>query len=165
MRTVWRMMSLRQLLWFIAALAFSALAVARGEIPQSQTQSKKTAQTQVQENKQEIRVAELPQEARETLQLIRRGGPYPHDRDGVTFGNYEKLLPAAPRGHYREYTVMTPGVRHRGARRIVVGCERQRAASPPPPLSPGALRLAQCRDGGEFYYTADHYRSFRRIVE
>lgn len=151
----WRSMPLQQLLWFIAALAFSALAVARGDVPQSQTQ--------VQENKQQIRVAELPQEARETLQLIRRGGPYPHDRDGVTFGNYEKLLPPAPRGHYREYTVMTPGVRHRGARRIVVGCERQRAASASP--SSGALRLVQCRDGGEFYYTADHYRTFRRIVE
>jgi ribonuclease T1 len=141
-------MPLQQLLWFIVAVAFSALAAARGDIP-SQTQA------------QEIRVAELPQEARETLQLIRRGGPYPHERDGVTFGNYEKLLPVAQRGHYREYTVITPGVRHRGARRIVVGCERQRAALP----STGLLRLAQCRDGGEFYYTADHYRSFRRIVE
>ena len=148
MRMAWRCMPLQQLLWFIVAVAFSALAAARGDIP-SQTQA------------QEIRVAELPQEARETLQLIRRGGPYPHERDGVTFGNYEKLLPAAQRGHYREYTVTTPGVRHRGARRIVVGCERQRAASP----SPGALRLVHCRDGGEFYYTSDHYRSFRRIVE
>lgn len=95
------------------------------------------------------------------LQLIRRGGPYPNERDGITFGNYEKLLPAAQRGHYREYTVLTPGVRHRGARRIVVGCEQQRPAPP----SPGLLRLAQCRGGGEFYYTADHYRTFRRIVE
>jgi len=161
MRTVWRGMPLQQLLWLIAALVFSALAAARGDAPQGQSQE----QAHVQEKKQEIRVAELPQEARETLQLIRRGGPYPHDRDGVTFGNYEKLLPAAPRGHYREYTVMTPGVRHRGARRIVVGCERQRAASPSPPPSSGLLRLAHCRDGGEFYYTADHYRSFRRIVE
>jgi ribonuclease T1 len=159
MGKVLRGMPLR-FLWLILALAFSAPAAARGDVPQAQTQS---PQTQVQENKQQIRVAELPQEARETLQLIRRGGPYPHDRDGVTFGNYEKLLPAAPRGHYREYTVMTPGVRHRGARRIVVGCERQRAASASP--SPGALRLVHCRDGGEFYYTADHYRSFRRIVE
>ncbi len=161
MRTVWRGTLWQQLLWFIVAFAFSALAVARGVAPQGRPQE----QTQVQENKQQIRVAELPQEARETLQLIGRGGPYPHERDGVTFGNYEKLLPAAPRGHYREYTVMTPGVRHRGARRIVVGCERQRAASFPLPPSSGALRLVQCRDGGEFYYTADHYRTFRRIVE
>lgn len=149
----WRSMPLQQLLWFIAVLAFSALAAARGDAPQSQT----PAHTQT----AEIRVAELPQEARETLRLIGSGGPYPHERDGVTFGNYEKLLPVAQRGHYREYTVMTPGVRHRGARRIVVGCERQRQAAPPP----GLLRLAQCRDGGVFYYTADHYRTFRRIVE
>jgi ribonuclease T1 len=153
MRAGWRMRLLQKLAWFSVAFAFSVLAVARGDAPQGQLQE--------QSQSQEIRVAELPQEARETLQLIRRSGPYPHERDGVTFGNYEKLLPAAQRGHYREYTVMTPGVRHRGARRIVVGCERQRAASP----SPGVLRLAQCRDGGEFYYTADHYRTFRRIVE
>jgi ribonuclease T1 len=153
MRMAWRNVPLQQLLWFILVLAFSTPAAARGDIPQSPTQTYT--------NSSEIRVAELPHEARETLQLIRRGGPYPHERDGITFGNYEKLLPAAPRGHYREYTVMTPGVRHRGARRIVVGCERQRQASPPP----GPLRLVHCRDGGEFYYTADHYRTFRRIVE
>ena len=159
MRMAWRSMPLQPLLWFIAALAFSTLAAARGDAPQSQTKTQ--TQAHVQGKKQEIRVVDLPQEARESLQLIRRGGPYPHERDGVTFGNYEKLLPGAQHGHYREYTVMTPGVRHRGARRIVVGCERQRAASPPP----GALRLVHCRDGGEFYYTADHYRTFRRIVE
>lgn len=108
-----------------------------------------------------VRLHELPAEAHQTLKLIRNGGPFPHERDGITFGNYEKLLPAAPRGHYREYTVTTPGINHRGARRIVIGCERQR----PVTVSSGPLRLAQCRDGGEFYYTADHYRSFRRIVE
>jgi ribonuclease T1 len=109
----------------------------------------------------DIRLQELPGEARQTLQLIQRGGPYPYERDGTTFGNYEKLLPAAPRGHYREYTVTTPGLSHRGARRIVVGCERQRPAA----VAAGMLKLAYCRDGGVFYYTADHYRSFRRIVE
>ncbi len=161
MRMAWRSMPLPQLLWFTVALAFSALAAARGDAPQGGAQEQTQAHTQA----REVRVVDLPQEARETLQLIRRGGPYPHERDGVTFGNYEKLLPAAQRGHYREYTVMTPGVRHRGARRIVVGCERQRAASPSPPPSSGALRLAHCRDGGEFYYTTDHYRTFRRIIE
>ena len=109
----------------------------------------------------DVRLPALPPEARQTLQLIHSGGPFPHERDGITFGNYEKLLPTAPRGHYREYTVATPGINHRGARRIVVGCERQRPVAAPT----GPLRLAQCRDGGEFYYTADHYRSFRRIVE
>jgi ribonuclease T1 len=87
-----------------------------------------------------IAVAELPREARETLALIERGGPFPYERDGVVFGNFEKRLPLKARGHYREYTVRTPGVKHRGARRIVAGTN------------------------GERYYTDDHYRSFRRIV-
>ena len=108
-----------------------------------------------------IRLQELPAEAQQTLQLIQRGGPYPHERDGITFGNYEKQLPAAPRGHYREYTVITPGINHRGARRIVVGCERQQTLT----RSSSLLSLPQCREGGSFYYTADHYRSFRRITE
>jgi ribonuclease T1 len=88
-----------------------------------------------------IGFAELPAEARTTLQLIEQGGPFPYERDGVVFGNYEKHLPAQKRGYYREYTVPTPGLQHRGARRIVAGT------------------------GGERYYTADHYQSFRRIRE
>jgi ribonuclease T1 len=131
----------------IAVAALAAVALARGDA----------------RILYEVRLHELPPEARQTLQLIRQGGPYPHDRDGITFNNYEKLLPPARRGHYREYTVATPGLSHRGARRIVVGCERRRAQSGRSPT--GALRLAHCVDGGEFYYTADHYRSFRRIVE
>lgn len=86
-----------------------------------------------------ISVAELPAEARTTLRLIEQGGPFPYDRDGVVFGNYEKRLPENKRGYYREYTVPTPGVKTRGARRIVAG------------------------QSGERYYTADHYNSFRRI--
>ena len=95
---------------------------------------------------QEIARADLPREARETLGLITQGGPFPYQRDGVVFQNREKLLPLQPRGYYHEYTVRTPGVKHRGARRIVCG---------------GALRQqpAAC------YYTADHYRSFRKIIE
>lgn len=89
----------------------------------------------------EIRVAQLSVEARETLARIRANGPHPHTRDGVTFGNREGLLPPQARGYYREYTVRTPGRRDRGARRIVAG------------------------RGGEFYYTGDHYKSFRRIRE
>lgn len=107
-----------------------------------------------------VALRELPAEAQQVLQLIRRDGPFPHERDGVTFGNYEGLLPVRPRGHYREYTVTTPGVAHRGARRIVVGCAQQAPAA-----VTGRLQLPGCRGGGEFYYTADHYRSFRRIVE
>ena len=88
-----------------------------------------------------IRVSDLPPEARATLALIRAGGPFPHARDGSVFANREALLPLAARGTYREYTVITPGRRDRGARRIV------------------AVKRA------EFYYTEDHYRSFRRIIE
>lgn len=81
----------------------------------------------------------LPVEARDTLSLIERGGPFPYRQDGSVFQNRERRLPPHPRGYYREYTVPTPGSRDRGARRIVAG------------------------ERGERYYTADHYRSFRRI--
>ena len=83
----------------------------------------------------------LPPEALATLALIQRGGPFPYRKDGTTFQNRERLLPAKPRGYYREYTVPTPGARDRGARRIVAGGN-------PPEV---------------FYYTADHYSSFRQI--
>lgn len=89
----------------------------------------------------EAGLGELPPEARETLALIKAGGPFPYARDGTVFRNREGLLPRRPRGYYREYTVRTPGAHDRGARRIVAG-----------------------RDG-EYYYTHDHYRSFRRIRE
>ncbi len=89
----------------------------------------------------EIALPDLPSEARRTLDLIRTGGPFPYSRDGTVFGNRERLLPAQARGYYREYTVVTPGSRDRGARRIVAGA------------------------GGEYYYTDDHYDSFRRIRE
>lgn len=139
------MQKVAKCLVLLAAALFAAAAFARGDLS----------------SQRDVRLQELPPEARQVLQLIRNGGPFPNDRDGITFGNYERLLPSAPRGHYREYTVATPGVSHRGARRIIVGCERQHSAA----ASAGLLLLAQCRDGGEFYYTADHYRSFRRIVE
>ena len=97
-----------------------------------------------------VAVVDLPPEARQTLRLIQRGGPFPYPRnDGVVFGNFERRLPLQPRGYYREYTVPTPGSRDRGARRIIAGegVERNVATS------------------GEYYYTDDHYRSFRRIRE
>jgi ribonuclease T1 len=92
-----------------------------------------------------VRVAELPRQGQETYELIRLGGPFPHDKDGTVFGNRERQLPIERRGYYREYTVKTPGSRDRGARRIVCGG---------PARTPHAC-----------YYTADHYLSFRKIVE
>ena len=92
-----------------------------------------------------ISVNDLPAQGRTTLALIAAGGPFPNGRDGVIFGNRERLLPKAPRGFYHEYTVRTPGVRHRGARRIVCGGA---------PRTPDAC-----------YFTSDHYASFREIRE
>lgn len=88
-----------------------------------------------------VRAEELPREARDTLVLIKQGGPFPYRRDGVVFGNRERRLPSRPNGYYREYTVPTPGARDRGARRIIAGTR------------------------GEYYYTDDHYNTFRRIRE
>jgi len=92
-----------------------------------------------------VALSSLPPEAHRTLQLIQQGGPFPYKRDGVTFGNYEKRLPYQHRGYYSEYTVPTPGSRDRGARRIIAG--------------------GKPATSGEYYYTDDHYRSFRRIRE
>ena len=96
-------------------------------------------------DRSEIALANLPAEARDVLLLIRAGGPFPYERDGVTFGNRERLLPAQRRGYYHEYTVTTPGAKNRGARRIICGGSR--------------------RTPDVCYYTDDHYASFRRIRE
>ncbi|MDV8150132.1 ribonuclease domain-containing protein [Arthrobacter sp. B10-11] len=88
-----------------------------------------------------VRASSLPPEARETLALIARGGPYPYERDGAVFSNFERLLPRKPGGYYKEFTVRTPGESDRGARRIVTG------------------------QSGEKYYTPDHYESFLLILE
>jgi ribonuclease T1 len=93
-----------------------------------------------------VALATLPAEAQATHQRVLKGGPFPYAKDGIVFGNREGLLPARVRGHYREYTVRTPGSSGRGARRIVCGGT--------PPNQPEAC-----------YYTADHYSSFRRIEQ
>ncbi|MEV7569832.1 ribonuclease domain-containing protein [Streptomyces tanashiensis] len=87
-----------------------------------------------------VRAADLPPEARKTLALIARGGPFPYAKDGTVFSNFERVLPRKERGYYHEYTVKTPGERDRGARRIVTG------------------------RSGETYYTDDHYETFREVV-
>lgn len=92
-----------------------------------------------------IALQDLPKEGQQTYQLIRQGGPFRYEKDGTVFGNRERLLPAAKRGFYREYTVKTPGERSRGARRIVCGGEEPQVPK-------------QC------FYTQDHYASFREIV-
>ena len=88
-----------------------------------------------------IAVAELPAEARDTLRAIKQGGPFTYPRDGVVFNNFERVLPERQRGYYHEYTVTTPGANNRGVRRIISG------------------------ETDEYYYTADHYQTFKRIRE
>ncbi|MBC7205944.1 MAG: ribonuclease, partial [Methyloversatilis sp.] len=86
----------------------------------------------------EVELAQLPPEAAQTLALIRQGGPFPYNRDGVVFHNRERRLPMQKRGYYREYTVPTPGLNHRGARRIVAGSGVD----------------GDVRNSGEYWYTA-----------
>jgi ribonuclease T1 len=92
-----------------------------------------------------ISQADLPKQGRETYDKIFKGGPFEYDKDGVVFGNRERILPAQKRGYYREYTVKTPYARNRGAKRIVCGGSQ--------PTTPEAC-----------YYSDDHYASFKRIV-
>jgi len=87
-----------------------------------------------------IKVDQLPPEARQTLVLIQRGGPFPYRRDGVEFQNRERRLPPQTSGYYREYTVPTPGSHDRGPRRLIAGQQR------------------------DYYYTENHYRSFLRVL-
>ncbi|WP_301276698.1 ribonuclease domain-containing protein [Dechloromonas sp.] len=121
----WLRMLLALWLTFVSLAGGTAHAFERGSAPAVGT----------------VLLQDLPREAHQTLTLIKAGGPFPYARDGIVFGNFEKLLPKRPRGHYREYTVKTPWRKDRGPRRIVAGAE------------------------GEYYYTDDHYESFRRIRE
>jgi len=92
-----------------------------------------------------VPLADLPAQAQATERLVRSGGPFPYEKDGIVFGNRERLLPRQSRGYYREYTVPTPGARDRGARRLVCGGRQ--------PRNPDAC-----------FYTDDHYASFRRVL-
>jgi ribonuclease T1 len=88
-----------------------------------------------------INLIDLPPEAKTTFQLIKKKGPFPYSKDGAVFNNLEGLLPKKQNGYYHEYTVVTPGSSDRGARRIISG------------------------SNGEYYYTDDHYVSFKLIIE
>ena len=126
---------------FRRALALGVLFIALFVVPQLGCTNLNTETDSAASNLDEVNVDDLPAEARTTLALIDSDGPFPYDKDGSVFHNYEGLLPSAADGYYREYTVVTPGAPDRGARRIVTGGD------------------------GERYYTADHYESFRLIVE
>lgn len=119
----------RTLAWLLFGLSLAA-----GFLPSAAAQRASTPGG-------EVALADLPREARDTLDLIATGGPFPYVKDGTVFRNREGRLPTQPPGYYREYTVKTPGARNRGARRIVAGAK------------------------GEKWYTEDHYETFRRIRE
>jgi len=118
-------------LWFIL---ITSLILQLAGAPTFARESQKTKLT-------EVTLADLPKEGRETVLLIKQGGPFPYKRDGAVFGNFERQLPVKERGYYREYTVPTPGSHDRGARRIIAG------------------------RGGEYFYTDDHYQTFHPIRE
>ncbi len=105
------------------------------------------ARTSASSQAAEILLADLPVQGKQVLLQIRQGGQFKYSKDGSVFGNRENLLPKQPRGHYKEFTVQTPGTKNRGARRIVCGGELRNPAK------------SIC------YYTSDHYASFRRIKE
>ncbi len=87
-----------------------------------------------------VALSSLPPQAAATVQLIRRGGPFPYPtNDGAVFHNNEHRLPAESDGYYHEYTVPTPGSSDRGARRIITGGR------------------------GGYWYTGDHYETFDRV--
>jgi ribonuclease T1 len=127
--------------WALAAL----LAVSSGALL-VQARTPGDASTQPGSSMASVALTGLPQQAQEVMVRIREGGSFQYERDGTVFGNRERLLPSQTRGFYREYTVPTPGLNHRGARRIVCGGQQ--------PRQPDAC-----------FYTADHYSSFRLIVQ
>jgi ribonuclease T1 len=129
--TLWLKVSLALLVLVVSTAAFSRTS---GSAEQNNQQAMSV-----------IALGQLPKEGRETYALIFQGGPFPYGKDGTVFGNRERLLPRHPRGYYREYTVNTPRLSHRGKRRIVCGGENPRQPK-------------------DCYYTQDHYASFARIA-
>jgi ribonuclease T1 len=138
--------------WIVLIAAFALVfwlgqQSAKPDISHASTSSASDSSltTQIPQSTQETTASPLPsflpREAHDTLDLIARGGPFPHRQDGVAFQNREKRLPKKARGYYREYTVATPGLNHRGAKRIVTGGD---------PIE-------------VYYYTDDHYDSFREF--
>ena len=128
---------------FLAGWAGSAgVGCTPASIPSTENSPTAVSEAPLQQNQSGgISLSSLPREANDTLKLIKLGGPFTYSKDGAVFSNFEGFLPAKQAGYYHEYTVITPGSADRGARRIVAG------------------------GPGEYYYTGDHYLSFKRILE
>jgi ribonuclease T1 len=130
--------------WLMHALCALAVGVAAFG-PTTDALARRTPEFEADQSRLSVvPLTSLPRQAQEVHRLIYSGGPFPYTKDGVVFGNRERSLPRQTRGFYREYTVPTPGVRHRGARRIVCGGKEMRQPE-------------TC------FYTGDHYNSFQRI--
>ena len=127
----------------VAAVLVAALGSAATLLVPATAQARTASSSVVGDS---VALAQLPPQGRLVMTQIYQGGPFQYEKDGVVFGNRERLLPTNPRGYYREYTVKTPYERSRGARRIVCGGLK--------PVAPDAC-----------YYTDDHYASFRKIVQ
>lgn len=123
--------------FFISLLLATGLAAQNAPALQSDARQAVTRPTDL----PVIPALALPREARDTLAIIKKGGPFPYTKDGATFSNREHALPKRGRGYYHEFTVKTPGARNRGARRIIAGVP------------------------GEYYYTDDHYATFKWVKE
>lgn len=132
----------------VAAIAGLAIAVAAGYFglqPSQDSPEQAPATSAIRPHEGECPVESLPPQVKDTIADITAGGPFDYpDNDGVRFGNYEGHLPRKDRNFYREYTVETPGLRHRGERRIIT--------------AGGSKTSPQ-----QWYYTDDHYESFCEI--
>ena len=126
--------------------ALCALAIGWSSFgPASDALARRTADHEVTQSQlSAVPLSTLPTQAQEVHRRIHTGGPFSYAKDGVVFGNRERILPRQPRGSYREYTVRTPGVRDRGPRRIVCGGK-------------DVQKPETC------FYTQDHYSSFSLI--
>ncbi|CAG2149230.1 hypothetical protein LMG19282_03510 [Cupriavidus campinensis] len=146
-QSLWQSLSLARRLGHVLAGAVLSVAIATGAQVAVARQATQDLGASIDGMAGTIATQQLPNDARQTLERIESGGPFPFDKDGSRFGNYERILPQQPRGYYREYTVKNSNSksRNRGARRIVCGGD-QRAAN-------------------DCYYTEDHYNSFKRITK
>lgn len=121
----------------VSLIGLTGAVSAASELGTSQTATIEQASCGDTSGFEKVNLSQLPKEATDTVNLIKKGGPYPYPQDGQTFSNREGILPSCPSGYYKEYTVETPGSPDRGARRFVVG------------------------EKGEYFYTDDHYESFK----
>lgn len=142
----------------LAPLAITALAatgwIGSQAVDGSSDSSNRSSQPQDQGGNDEAGVGKdsctydsLPVEAQDQIEDILVGAePDDGAADGKHFGNYEGLLPKEKSSYYREYTVKTPGLNHRGERRLVVGGGSE-------------------TDPDVWYYTSDHFESFCSIPD